>query len=76
MGAARQLSRATAAAVLCTACGTGTSAPSETVDGVWRAPGIGRMGRVYELTLAQSGDSITGTACAMDGATLLFEARP
>jgi hypothetical protein len=65
---------ALAAAVAGSACGL--FGPSKSVAGAWHARGIGHSGHFFELTLAQSGDDVSGVVCSGDGGFLLFEGVP
>ena len=65
---------ALAAAIATSACGL--NGPSKSVAGSWRAPGIGHSGQYYDLSLTQSGDTISGVVCGSDSGFLLFENVP
>ena len=62
------------AGLAASACGL--FGPSKSVAGTWRAAGIGHSGHHFELTLTQSGDDVSGTACSGDGGFLLYEGVP
>jgi hypothetical protein len=60
--------------VLCLAllfAGCGLTGPSEDLSGHWTARSIGHSSFVG-FTLRQSGDDITGTACAMSDGVVLY----
>src|SRR5215510_2762296 len=60
-----------ASAVASTSCGSPTG-PSTSVAGNWTAPGGGTLGAYYQLSLTQTGDRISGVACASENAYLIF----
>ncbi|HUQ89881.1 MAG TPA: hypothetical protein VM096_20130 [Vicinamibacterales bacterium] len=55
--------------------GCGVTGPSESVEGHWIARSIGHSSQVG-FTLHQTGDSISGTACAMSDGVLLYSGAP
>lgn len=63
----------TAAALVSANCGL--TGPSKSVAGNWTARGIGHSSS-YELTLTQSGDTISGVACHGDSGFLVFRDAP
>ena len=65
------------ATVLLTALSLGCNltGPSGSVTGTWTASGIGHSSFIG-LTLAQNGDEITGTACAISDGVLLYRNVP
>ena len=65
---------ALAAAVAASGCGL--TGPSASIAGSWRAPGIGHSGLYYDLSLTQSGDTVSGVLCSSEAGFLLFEGVP
>lgn len=63
--------RAFAVVIALSSLGCGLTGPSDDISGTWIAQGAGHT-LLFGLTLHQSGDSITGTACAKDGGMLLY----
>ena len=57
------------------ALGCDITAPKEDLSGHWTAQGAGHT-LLFGLTLMQSGDLITGKACASDGGMLLYKDAP
>ena len=58
------------------ASGCGLTGPSASIAGSWRAPGIGHSGHYFDLSLMQSGDTVSGVLCSSDSGFLLFEGVP
>jgi hypothetical protein len=71
---ARRASGVAAVTLLMTTAGCNLFGPSESFEGEWTAPG----GKFYVigLSLRQSGDSVSGTACASDSGVLLYTNAP
>lgn len=57
----------------CASCSP--TGPSQSLSGFWIARSIGHSSQVG-FTLMQSGDMITGKACAMDSGVLLYKDAP
>src|SRR5687768_9315077 len=57
------------------ATGCDLTGPSRSIAGHWSANHGGHFGFVG-MTLDQSGDAITGTACGISGGTLLYRNTP
>ena len=55
--------------------GCGLTGPSENLTGHWVAQSIGHT-TLVGMTLQQSGDEITGTACSTDGGRLTYSGVP
>ena len=65
---------ALAAAVAASGCGL--TGPSTSIAGGWRAPGAGHSGQYYDLSLTQSGDTVSGVLCGSEAGFLQFEGVP
>lgn len=57
------------------ALGCGLTGPAEDLSGHWIARSIGHSSQVG-FTLTQTGDTITGTACATSDGVLLYRGAP
>jgi hypothetical protein len=58
------------------ACGRSPNDPSRSLAGPWVAPGFGHTGQRFLLRLEQSGSTISGTACGVDGGIVFFRDAP
>jgi hypothetical protein len=60
------------AALVSTAAGCNLLGPEPSYEGEWTAPGPGHSGYYLGLSLRQSGDTVTGVACALDSGITLY----
>jgi hypothetical protein len=67
--------RFAAVLIALTSLGCGLTGPSDDLSGLWLANSGGRFAFV-EMNLQQSGDTITGTACADSDGHLLYRGAP